>query len=152
MNITSTSLKYVDHTYHDFSTYIIEGGELTKHKKSDNNFPARLHKLVSDGHSNDVITWMVSRCLLYIHISIFSLFIKPNFPPILIHFIFLSTNKNAQILNIEGSLFYFLFCFLCPIVLALIHSDDRNVVDSWSFSMLFVRACCPTSSECPSMF
>ena len=68
MNITSTSLKYVDHTYHDFSNYIIDGGELTKHKKSDNNFPARLHKLVSDGHSNDVITWMVSRCLLYIHI------------------------------------------------------------------------------------
>ena len=68
MNITSTSLKYVDHTYHDFSNYIIDGGELTKHKKSDNNFPARLHKLVSDGHSNDVITWMVSRCVLYIHI------------------------------------------------------------------------------------
>ena len=67
MNITSTSLKYVDHTYHDFSTYIIEGGELTKHKKSDNNFPARLHKLVSDGHSNDVITWMVSCCLFVIY-------------------------------------------------------------------------------------
>lgn len=60
MNYTSTSLKYVDHTYHDFRNYIIEGGELTKHKKSDNNFPARLHKLISDVNSNDVITWMVS--------------------------------------------------------------------------------------------
>ena len=57
-----------------------------------------------------------------------------------------------QFLNIEGSLFTFLFCFLCPIVLALIHSDNRNVVDSLSFSVLFVRACSPTSSECPSMF
>lgn len=64
MNYTSTSLKYVDHTYHDFSNYIIEGGELTKHKKSDNNFPARLHKLVSDG-PNDVITWMVSLLVIY---------------------------------------------------------------------------------------
>ena len=54
----TTSLKYVDHTYHDFSNYIIEGGELTKHKKSHNNFPARLHRLLSSGH-DDVITWMV---------------------------------------------------------------------------------------------
>ena len=68
MNYTSTSLKYVDHTYHDFSNYIIEGGELTKHKKSDNNFPARLHKLISDVNSNDVITWMVSLLvILYTH-------------------------------------------------------------------------------------
>ena len=54
----STSMKYVDHTYHDFSHYIEEGGALTKHKKSHDNFPARLHKMVSGGH-DDVITWMV---------------------------------------------------------------------------------------------
>lgn len=50
-------MKYVDHTYHDFSHYIEEGGALTKHKKSHDNFPARLHKMVSGGH-DDVITWM----------------------------------------------------------------------------------------------
>ena len=54
----STSIKYVDHTYHDFSHYIEEGGALTKHKKSHDNFPARLYKMVSGGH-DDVITWMV---------------------------------------------------------------------------------------------
>lgn len=63
MKDETTSLKYVDHTYHDFSNYIIEGGELTKHKKSHNNFPARLHRLLSSGH-DDVITWMV--CALYL--------------------------------------------------------------------------------------
>jgi hypothetical protein len=62
MSNNSTSLKYVDHTYRDFSRYVEEGGELVKHKKSGNNFPARLHKILSasdPGHS-DVITWMVS--------------------------------------------------------------------------------------------
>lgn len=53
------SNKYVDHTYRDFSHYIEEGGELIRHKKSHDNFPKRLHKLVSGEHS-DVITWMVS--------------------------------------------------------------------------------------------
>ena len=51
--------KYVDHTYRDFSHYVEEGGELVRHKKSHDNFPKRLHKLVSGNHS-DVITWMVS--------------------------------------------------------------------------------------------
>ena len=80
-------LRYVDHTYRDFSHYIEEGGELVKHKKSSNNFPARLHRMLSkEEHSGeevhrlicspstraytisasspplltDVITWMVS--------------------------------------------------------------------------------------------
>lgn len=56
----STALRYVDHTYRDFSQYVEEGGTLIKHKKSTNNFPARLHKILSDSANADVITWMVS--------------------------------------------------------------------------------------------
>jgi len=51
-------LKYVDHTYRDFSRYIEEGGKLIKHKKSTNNFPARLHKMLSESKNEDVIAWM----------------------------------------------------------------------------------------------
>lgn len=54
----SNTLKYVDHTYRDFSRYIEEGGEMIKHKKSGNNFPARLHKILSEPTHSDVITWM----------------------------------------------------------------------------------------------
>mmetsp|Transcript_1758 Transcript_1758/g.3320 ORF Transcript_1758/g.3320 Transcript_1758/m.3320 type:complete len:137 (-) Transcript_1758:910-1320(-) len=54
----SDALKYVDHTYRDFSNYTEDGGELIKHKKSGNNFPARLHKILSDPSHSDVITWM----------------------------------------------------------------------------------------------
>ena len=53
-------LKFVDHTYHDFSRYIEEGGQLCKHKKSGNNFPARLHKILSESEYSHLITWMVS--------------------------------------------------------------------------------------------
>ena len=49
----------VDHTYHDYSRYLNEGGVLTKHKKSHNNFPRRLHTLVSNSDYSGVITWMV---------------------------------------------------------------------------------------------
>lgn len=65
MNVPNqqTTLKYVDHTYRDFSRYTEEGGELIKHKKSTNNFPARLHKMLSDTMNSDVITWMVSKLL-----------------------------------------------------------------------------------------
>ncbi|EJK74037.1 hypothetical protein THAOC_04313 [Thalassiosira oceanica] len=41
-------LRYVDHTYRDFSHYIEEGGELVKHKKCTNNFPARLHRMLEN--------------------------------------------------------------------------------------------------------
>ena len=57
---TTLPLKFVDHTYHDFSRYIEEGGELCKHKKSGNNFPARLHKILSESEYSHLITWMVS--------------------------------------------------------------------------------------------
>lgn len=55
--------KFVDHTYQDFSRYLEEGGQLYKHKKSGNNFPARLHKILSDAEYSHLITWMVSCCV-----------------------------------------------------------------------------------------
>ena len=59
---SSSSLRYVDHTYHDFSRFVEEGGKLVKHKKSGNNFPARLHRVLSstDPCHSAVISWMVS--------------------------------------------------------------------------------------------
>ena len=56
----SSLVRYVDHTYRDYSRYVKDGGELLKHKKSGNNFPARLHRVLSDEENADVITWMVS--------------------------------------------------------------------------------------------
>ena len=52
-------VRYVDHTYRDYSTYVQEGGELVKHKKSGNNFPARLHEVVSKEANSHAIAWMV---------------------------------------------------------------------------------------------
>mmetsp|Transcript_11764 Transcript_11764/g.20471 ORF Transcript_11764/g.20471 Transcript_11764/m.20471 type:complete len:363 (-) Transcript_11764:247-1335(-) len=52
------TLKYVDHTYRDFSHYVEEGGQLIAHKKSGDNFPARLHKILSEPNNHDAITWM----------------------------------------------------------------------------------------------
>jgi hypothetical protein len=62
-NTSTTMLKLVDHTYSDFSRYIEEGGQLCKHKKSGNNFPARLHKILSDAEHSHLITWMVRSML-----------------------------------------------------------------------------------------
>ncbi len=53
------SLKYVDHTYRDLSRYIDNGGQLIKHKKSEANFPCKLHKMLSNPSHSDAITWMV---------------------------------------------------------------------------------------------
>ena len=52
----------VDHAYHDFSRYLLEGGELVRKKKSDNNFPAKLHKILSDPDLSHIIAWMVREC------------------------------------------------------------------------------------------
>ena len=52
----------VDHTYHDFSRYVLEGGELVREKKSDNNFPAKLHQMLSDPDLSHIIAWMVREC------------------------------------------------------------------------------------------
>jgi hypothetical protein len=50
--------RLVDHTYTDYSTYIKEGGALEKHKKSERNFPARLHAMLSDEQYSHIISWM----------------------------------------------------------------------------------------------
>ena len=50
--------RYADHTYRDFSTYIKEGNRIEKHKKSDRNFPARLHAILSDEQYAHIISWM----------------------------------------------------------------------------------------------
>ena len=47
-----------EHTYHDFSTYIKRGGKIEKHKKSDRNFPARLHTILSIDKYSHIIAWM----------------------------------------------------------------------------------------------
>ncbi len=52
---------YVDHTYHDFSLYLREGGEIIKHKKCDANFPAKLHGILSEPIYLHVIAWMVRK-------------------------------------------------------------------------------------------
>ena len=52
-------LRFVDHTYHDYSRYLEQGGPLIKHKKSTDNFPARLHRMLSNEEHSDVICWMV---------------------------------------------------------------------------------------------
>ena len=56
----NTLPRFNDHTYHDFSTYIKDGGRIEKHKKSDRNFPARLHAIMSDEKYSNIISWMVS--------------------------------------------------------------------------------------------
>ena len=56
-------LRFVDHTYHDYSRYLEQGGKLIKHKKSTNKFPARLHRMLSNEEHSDVICWMVRQAL-----------------------------------------------------------------------------------------
>ena len=50
--------RYTDHTYREYSTYIERGGKIDKHKKSDRNFPALLHIMLSDEQYSHVISWM----------------------------------------------------------------------------------------------
>lgn len=52
--------RFTDHTYHDYSTFIKDGGVIKKHKKSERNFPARLHAMLSNEQYSHIITWMVS--------------------------------------------------------------------------------------------
>ena len=52
--------RFADHTYHDYSSFIKDGGVITKHKKSERNFPARLHAILSNEEYSHIITWMVS--------------------------------------------------------------------------------------------
>ena len=59
-SVTQNLLNSTSCTYRDFSTYIEQGGTIEKHKKSDRNFPARLHAMLSDEQYSHIITWMVS--------------------------------------------------------------------------------------------
>ena len=53
-------LNYVDHTYHDFSKFFEVGGEVVSHKKAGKNFPAVLHRILSEeAKYSHIITWMV---------------------------------------------------------------------------------------------
>ncbi|KAL9189653.1 hypothetical protein ACHAXT_009328 [Thalassiosira profunda] len=54
----SYPLRYVDHTYRDYSRYIEDGGKIAKHKKSEKNFPAKVHQMLSDPRNADAIAWM----------------------------------------------------------------------------------------------
>jgi hypothetical protein len=72
MSVSNSTLKLVDHTYRDFSTYLEDGGRPFKHKKCHKNFPAQLHKILSDPQHSDVITWMV-RSLPHIEILLFTI-------------------------------------------------------------------------------
>ena len=57
-NNISTLPRFTDHSYHDFSTYIENGGKVEKHKKCDRNFPARLHAILADERYAHIISWM----------------------------------------------------------------------------------------------
>jgi hypothetical protein len=50
--------RYVDHTYHNFATFLEDGGKIEKHKKCERNFPARLHVMLSDEQYSHIISWM----------------------------------------------------------------------------------------------
>ena len=52
--------EYSSAAYRDYGTYLQNGGELITHKKSNRNFPVKLHRIVSDPSNSLVITWMVS--------------------------------------------------------------------------------------------
>ena len=47
-----------DHSYHDFSTFIEDGGRIEKHTKCKRNFPACLHAMLSDEQYSHIISWM----------------------------------------------------------------------------------------------
>ncbi|EJK66076.1 hypothetical protein THAOC_13021 [Thalassiosira oceanica] len=50
--------EYSSAAYRDYGTYLQNGGELITHKKSDRNFPVKLHRIVSDPLNSLIITWM----------------------------------------------------------------------------------------------
>lgn len=46
-----------DHTYHDFSTHTLSPYEYPSWKKSKSNFPAKLHRMISDPANANIIQW-----------------------------------------------------------------------------------------------
>lgn len=57
---SSLPRRFADHTYRDFSSFIKDGGKILRHKKSESNFPARLHAMLSNEEYSHIISWMVS--------------------------------------------------------------------------------------------
>eukprot|EP00584_Thalassiosira_punctigera_P005115 CAMPEP_0172537006 /NCGR_PEP_ID=MMETSP1067-20121228/8700_1 /TAXON_ID=265564 ORGANISM="Thalassiosira punctigera, Strain Tpunct2005C2" /NCGR_SAMPLE_ID=MMETSP1067 /ASSEMBLY_ACC=CAM_ASM_000444 /LENGTH=76 /DNA_ID=CAMNT_0013322215 /DNA_START=104 /DNA_END=331 /DNA_ORIENTATION=- len=51
----NNSLQVVDHTYRDLSRFLEYGGQIAKYKKSENNFPAKLHEILSSPRYSHVI-------------------------------------------------------------------------------------------------
>ncbi len=87
----------------------------------------------------------------YLHIH-FQFILHYEFPPILKLYLILSTNENGLFLKLEGRLFTFCFCSLCPIYQFMVHVECHPVVRFHPFFLPLVRACSHTSPKCPSMF
>jgi len=50
--------RYANHTYHNYATFLEDGGKIEKHKKCERNFPALLHAMLSDEKYSHIISWM----------------------------------------------------------------------------------------------
>ena len=48
-------------SYRDYSRYLELGGDLARHKKCESNFPARIHRMVSNADHSDIVHWQVRR-------------------------------------------------------------------------------------------
>ena len=55
----SNSRPKVGHAYRNFSNYFKEGGEVPKQKAAGQNFPAKLHSMLSEAKFSHIISWMV---------------------------------------------------------------------------------------------
>ena len=63
-----------DHTYHDYATQMPSPYEYPITKKSTSNFPAKLHRMISDPANSQAIQWQThgrGKCLLCFLISRF---------------------------------------------------------------------------------
>ncbi len=91
--------RYTDHSYHDFSTYIEDGGKIKKHKKSERNFPARLHTILSDEKYAHIISWMVSCCSANsrFHLLMSSLTFK--YPPSLLFYFYQPHGRAWKVID-----------------------------------------------------
>mmetsp|Transcript_4969 Transcript_4969/g.11163 ORF Transcript_4969/g.11163 Transcript_4969/m.11163 type:complete len:261 (+) Transcript_4969:404-1186(+) len=45
-------------SYRDYSRYLELDGNLPRHKKWDRNFPARIHRMVSNAADHDIVHWL----------------------------------------------------------------------------------------------
>ena len=56
-NSSKLQPRRTDHTYHDYSNLVL-GDNFKKGKKADSNFPAKLHKILSNSAVSHIICWM----------------------------------------------------------------------------------------------